>query len=234
KRILICNVPGYSTASVAQHTFALLLELTNHVGRNARSTARGKWNESKDFCYTEAPIAELAGKVIGLVGLGNIGRQVACIANAFDMKVIYFNPSKKDTGLAEATSLKAIFEQSDVVSLHCPLKDDNAGFLNMDLLKKMKTSALLINTARGNLINEEDLAGALNQGIIAGAGLDVLSKEPPLAANPLLQAKNCIITPHTSWMSKEARQRVMTITAENIQGFLNEEPVGVVNLSSNR
>lgn len=229
RKIIVCNVPAYSTASVAQHTFALLLELTNHVGRNASSTAGGKWQQSEDFCFTEAPITELDGKIFGVVGFGNIGQQAARIAHAFGMRIIYYNPSEKETDLGESRSLEDLFSESDVVSLHCPLKEDNERFVNNDLLRNMKSSAVIINTARGQLINEKDLAEALNQNIIGGAALDVLSKEPPLPDNPLLKAKNCIITPHTAWMSKEARQRVMDVTAANIEAFLRRQPVNVVN-----
>jgi glycerate dehydrogenase len=229
RNIIVCNVPAYSTASVAQQTFALLLELTNHVGWNAYSTAQGKWQQSKDFCYTEAPITELDGKVFGVVGFGNIGQQSARIAKAFGMKVIYYNPRKKETELAEPKNITELFSESDIVSLHCPLKEDNYEFVNRDLLRQMKSSAFLINTSRGQLINEKDLAEALSQNIIKGAALDVLSKEPPLPDNPLLKAKNCIVTPHTAWMSKEARQRIMNVTAVNIEAFLNQQPVNVVN-----
>ncbi len=227
--IIVSNVPAYGTDSVAQHVFALLLELTNHVGRNARATAAGKWQRSVDWCFTEAPVMELAGKTFGVVGFGHIGQQAARIAAAFGMKVIYYSPSGKDTTLGSPSGLEELFAQSDVVTLHCPLTSDNQEFVNAALLRKMKSSALLINTARGQLIHEKELAEALNGHVIAGAGLDVLSKEPPPDNNPLLTAENCIITPHNAWISKEARTRIMGITAENIEAFLKGQPIHVVN-----
>ncbi|HTI08275.1 MAG TPA: D-2-hydroxyacid dehydrogenase [Puia sp.] len=232
--IVVSNVPAYGTDSVAQHVFALLLELTNHVGRNALATAAGKWQQSVDWCFTEAPVMELAGKTFGVVGFGHIGQQSARIARAFGMKVCYYSPRKKDTaeeftGGARPVSLEDLFAQSDVVSLHCPLTKDNQEFVNAALLHRMKPSALLINTARGQLIHEKDLAAALNQGVIAGAGLDVLSKEPPTEGNPLLAAKNCIITPHNAWISREARERMLDTTVTNVGAYLNGEPVHVVN-----
>ncbi len=228
--IPVCNVPAYGTASVAQHTFALLLELTNHVGVNAVSVSNGEWVKAKDWSYSKSPIIGLAGKVIGIVGFGNIGQQTARIAEAFGMKIIYNGPNKKNTSVsAEYVSLHELFAKSDFISLHCPLKADNTKFVDAQLLKLMKPSSVLINTSRGQLIEETDLAFALNNNIITGAALDVLSTEPPAADNPLLTAKNCIITPHTAWMAKEARQRILETTANNIQAFINNKPVNVVN-----
>lgn len=223
--IIVCNVPAYGTASVAQHVFALLLELTNHVGLNATSTAQGKWEQSTDWCYTEAPISELYGKTFGIVGFGNIGQQTARIAKAFGMNVIYYSRMESSTDIGEPCSLENLFSKSDVISLHCSLREDNQQIVNWQLLKRMKSSAILINTARGQLINEKDLAEALNQNRIRGAALDVLSEEPPRAGNPLLKAKNCIITPHNAWISKEARERIMNITVSNIEAFLNNQPI---------
>jgi glycerate dehydrogenase len=227
--VAVSNVPGYGTASVAQHVFALLLELTNHVGRNAQTTAAGKWQQSADWCYTEAPVTELKSKIFGVVGFGNIGQMAGNIAKALGMQVVYYNPSIKDSAVGLQVELKDLFSHSDVISFHCPLTADNQEFVNAALLKTMKRSAILINTARGQLINEQDLADALNRGVIAGAALDVLSKEPPPDSNPLLKAKNCIITPHNAWISREARERIMAITASNIDAFLKGEPVNVVN-----
>jgi glycerate dehydrogenase len=228
--IVVSNVPAYGTASVAQHTFALLLELTNHVGLHAQSVAAGEWQRSPDFAYTKKGIMELEGKTMGIVGFGNIGQQTARIAAAFGMRVIYNSPTKKETTLGTFTNLETLFSQSDVVSLHCPLTAENKGFVNQALLQRMKRAAFLLNTARGQLIEEKDLADALNEERIAGAALDVLSAEPPKADNPLLQARNCILTPHIAWMSYEARQRIMTITAQNMAAFLKGHAINVVNL----
>jgi glycerate dehydrogenase len=225
--VIVSNVPGYGTDSVAQHTFALLLELTNHVGANCASVSSGDWSVSKDFCYTVATLTELAGKTFGVIGLGQIGRKVAEIARAFGMKVIYTRSNgSNDPG---ASSVEEVFAQSDVVSLHCPSTKSNHGFVNHSLLHRMKKSAILINTSRGQLINESDLAVALDQGIIRAAGLDVLSSEPPSPDNPLIGMRNCIVTPHNAWYSFEARQRVMSETALNIERFLAGQPRNVVN-----
>lgn len=228
--VIVCNVPGYAVVSVAQYTFALLLSLTNHIDLHNTSVKAGEWVTSKDFSYSKAPIIELAGKTFGIVGLGSIGGQVAAIAEAFGMKVIYNNRHKKeDAGNAEYVTMQQLFAGADVVSLHCPLQPENTGFVNSELLRLMKPAALLINTARGQLINEQHLADALNNNTIAGAALDVLSAEPPPAANPLLSAKNCIITPHLAWNTTEARLRVMHTTTQNIQAFREGKPQNVVN-----
>lgn len=227
--VLVSNVPGYGTASVAQHVFSLLLEITNHTGKNARWSAEGNWQDCADFCYTVAPITELQGKTMGIVGFGNIGQNVASIAIAFGMQVIYFNPSIKSTGIGTQVTLDEVFEQADFISLSCPLTATNQAFVNEALINKMKPSSYLINTARGQLINESDLATALNQNTIAGAALDVLSKEPPPANNPLLTAKNCIITPHVAWISTEARKRILSITASNILSYINGSVNNCVN-----
>ncbi len=230
KNIVVCNAPAYGTASVAQHTFALILELTNRVGLHAASVAAGDWTRTEDWCYNKAPIIGLEGKTIGIIGFGNIGRGTAKISQAFGMKVLYYSGHKKDdTNGAEYVPLQTLFAQSDVVSLHCPLTANNNMFVNNDLLKLMKPTTILVNTARGQLINEQQLADALNNDIIAGAALDVLSVEPPVASNPMFAAKNCIITPHNAWMSTEARQRILDITAKNIQAFVDGKPINVVN-----
>lgn len=225
----VCNVPAYATASVAQQTFALILELTNRTGLHAASVAEGEWVSAEDFSYTKTPLMELNGKTLGIIGFGNSGQQVAKIAVAFGMKILYYNPSKKETSTATYANIETVFAESDIVSLHCPLKADNHQFVNLNLLHKMKSSAFLINTARGQLINEYDLAEALNSEVIAGAGLDVLSKEPPSPDNPLLKAKNCIITPHIAWITKEARMRIMEVTAKNIASFLQGTTINKVN-----
>lgn len=228
KNITVCNVPDYGTDSVAQHTFALLLELVNGIGTNSLSVKQGDWVKCQDFAYSKTPLIELAGKTIGIVGFGNIGQQTARIARAFGMKVLYTGPNKKDTDLGVYIDMDKLFSECDVVSLHCPLKPDNQQFVNKALLTKMKRSAFIINTARGMLVHEQDLADALNAEQIAGAALDVLSVEPPKENNPLLSAKNTIITPHIAWMSKEARERIMSVTTKNIKAFLDSQPVNVV------
>lgn len=227
RSIVVCNVPGYGTDAVAQHTFALLLELSNQVGRHAASVRSGDWSRSKDFCYSFQTIHELSGKTIGVVGYGAIGMKVAEIARAFGMKVLYFSRSKRTTS-DQWVSLDELFAQSDVVSLHCPLTKENTGMVNESLLRRMKPSAFLINTARGQLINENDLAHALGEGWIAGAALDVLSKEPPESDHPLVPLTNCIITPHNAWISYEGRVRIMKTTAENIKAALSGRPQHVV------
>jgi|SRR5215218_5948273 len=227
--IVVCNVPAYSTASVAQHTFALLLELTNHVGLHAQSVAAGEWQRSPDFAYTKKPLMELDGKTLGIVGFGNIGQRTAHIGAALGMQILYNSRTKKETAVGRYVDLQTLFSQSDVVSLHCPLTVDNKGFVNKELLNRMKPSAFFINTARGQLVNEQDLADALNEKKIAAAALDVLATEPPNESNPLLHARNCIFTPHIAWISFEARQRVMAITAQNIDAFLKGYPINVVN-----
>ena len=220
RKIPVCNVPDYGTSSVAQHTFALVLELANRVGANSLSVRGGEWERSPDFCFSKGSITELQHKTFGIIGLGKIGTQVARLANAFEMRVIYYSQSKKENSFATYALLDEVFSQSDIVSLHCPLTRDNTQFVNRTLLLKMKPSAWLINTSRGQLINEKDLADALNTDRLAAAAVDVLSVEPPPATNPLLRAKNCLITPHTAWMSLEARTRIMGITLQNIEGYL--------------
>lgn len=225
--VAVCNVPGYGTQSVAQHSFALLLELTNHVGLHAASVARGEWQTAKDWCYSVKPVIELAGKTIGIVGMGKIGKQVAAIAQAFGMRVLYYGGSSGET-YSKKVSLYDLFIQSDFVSLHCPLTTANKAFVNKELLGLMKPSSFLINTARGALINEKDLSQVLYQEKIAGAALDVLSTEPPSKNNPLTGLPNCIITPHNAWISKESRQRIMDVTLQNIAAFLQGTPQNVV------
>lgn len=229
KNITVCNVPAYGTDSVAQHSFALLLEMTNRVGQHSLSVARGDWQRSPDWCYSLAPISELAGKTIGIVGFGHIGQQMARIATALGMQILYNSLHKKETALGKYADMQTLFAQSDVVTLHCPLKPDNHEFVNKDLLGLMTSSAFIINTARGQLIHEQDLADALNSGRIAGAALDVLSTEPPSETNPLLTARNCIITPHNAWISREARMRIMNVTRDNITAFLQGKPINKVN-----
>lgn len=230
--IPVSNVPGYSSDSVAQHTFALLLELTNHVGRHSASVHSGEWINSPDFAYWVASIPELAGKTIGIVGFGEIGRRVARIATAFGMKVLVHSRTHRDA-LAEDScawaELDELAERADVVSLHCPQTPETVGMIDADFLGRMKASAFLVNTARGGLVVERDLAEALRAGRLAGAAVDVVSAEPMREENPLLGCPNCLITPHVAWASLEARQRLMRVTAENIAAFQSGKPIHVVN-----
>ncbi|KQS32939.1 D-2-hydroxyacid dehydrogenase [Dyadobacter sp. Leaf189] len=226
--IVVTNVKAYSSASVAQQTFALLLALVNRVETHSQSVFAGEWASSQDFSYSKSPLTELAGKTMGLIGLGDIGSNVAEIALAFGMKVIAYRKHPKPVQGIEMVSLEALFKNSDVVSLHCPLTEETKEIVNKNSLASMKPGALLLNTGRGPLINEHDLAEALTNGTIAGAGLDVLSVEPPKNDNPLLSAPNCVITPHVAWATFEARQRLMQLTADNLQTFQNGSPVNVV------
>lgn len=228
--IPVCNVPAYGTRSVAQMTFALLLELTQRVGHHAQTVRDGRWSASPDFCYWDFPLIELDGLVMGIVGMGRIGRAVAELSKAFGMRVIASSRSKRGTeGDIEYVDLDRLFAQSDVVSLHCPLTPETKHLVNAEQLAKMKPSAFLLNTSRGPLVDESALATALNQGRIAGAGLDVLSIEPPPSGNPLFQAKNCFITPHIAWATRAARSRLMDASVANIEAFLRGAPVNVVN-----
>jgi len=229
RKIPVCNVPGYGTESVAQHTFALLLELTNHVGLNAATVSRGDWSRSPDFCYSVKPLVEISGKTLGIVGFGRIGQKVGEIAHAFGMNVVYHSNHTVPSAYARPVSLEELFSVSDFISLHCPLKAGNQEFVKASLLSRMKPGACLINTARGQLIHERDLAEALRQGRIGGAALDVLSVEPPPADHPLIGLSNCLITPHNAWMSLEARQRIMSTTISNVQQALQGKPLNVVN-----
>lgn len=230
RNIVVTNVPTYSTVSVAQMTFALILALTNHVTEYAQSVRNGDWVRCKDFSYQVLPIIELKDKTLGIIGLGRIGREVAGIALAFGMKVIasHRHPERDRMAGVRFVDEETCFGNSDILSLHCPLNESNKGFINKHSLGLMKKNACLINTSRGPLIQEQDLADALNTGRIAGAGLDVLSAEPPSPQNPLLGAKNCIILPHVGWATYEARSRLMKTVVENIQAFLEGKPVNRV------
>jgi glycerate dehydrogenase len=229
--IAVSNVPIYGTDSVAQHVFALLLEMCHNVALHSREVHAGAWTKSADFCFWRTPLVELAGRTIGIVGFGRIGRRVGEIARAFGMNVLAHDSFRgKDPGYpVKWVELPELFRASDVVTLHCPLTDRNKGMVNAALLASMKPTALLINTARGPLINEADLAAALNSEKIAGAAMDVVSKEPIEAANPLLTAKNCLITPHIAWATLSARRRLMETTAQNIAAFQSGKPINVVN-----
>ncbi len=230
--IFVSNVPAYSTDSVVQLTFALILELTLHVQKHSDAVRDGKWANSKDFCFWDFPLIELAGKTIGIIGFGTIGQKVADVATAFGMKVIA--NSRRPTGQSHRKnfhweSISTLLEESDFVSIHCPLTSETQGLINRENLQKMKSSAFLINTSRGPIIVDEDLAEALNNNTIAGAGIDVLSVEPPQKNNPLFTAQNCIITPHIAWATKEARTRLLAIALENISAYQSGNPKNVVN-----
>ena len=230
--IVVANVPGYGTASVVQMTFALLLELCQHVQSHSDSVRRGDWSASPDFCYWNHPLVELEGKTIGIIGFGSIGQKVADIAGAFGMQVLGYSRTKTDQSHRENfrwAELDELLGGSDVVSVHCPLFPETQGIINKESLKKMKRSAFFLNTSRGPLMVDQDLADALNAGVIAGAGIDVLSVEPPQANNPLFTAKNCLITPHIAWATKEARARLMGIAENNLSSFLNKKPINIVN-----
>ena len=232
KGISVSNIPAYSTDGVAQLVFSLLLELTTAVGIHNSSVKSGDWVRSPHFCYWKTPLTELAGKTFGIFGFGRIGSAVAQIANAFNMKVIACTPNTRSYngfGEVQFVSLDELLERSDVISLHCPLTPETTGLVNSEFLSKMKKSAFLINTSRGPVINEADLAKALDEGVIAGAGVDVLSSEPPKADNPLLKCEKCFITPHIAWANLEARTRLMNIFKSNVEGFLSGNEINVVN-----
>jgi glycerate dehydrogenase len=228
--IVVTNVPGYSTSSVAQTVLALLLELTHRVGHHAQTVREGRWSQCPDFCYWDGTLVELSGRTLGILGYGTIGERVAKVALALGMNVIANRRTWKEEPIKGVipVSQEEVFTQSDVLSLHCPLTEDTKHIINAQNIAKMKRSALLINTARGPLVNEAELAAALNEGRLAGAGLDVLSAEPPPADNPLLTAKNCYITPHIAWASKEARERLISVATENVRAFLDGTPQNVV------
>ena len=225
--IPVCNVPEYSTPNVAQAVFALLLELTNRTGHHDATVHAGRWVACPDFCYWDGDLVELAGLTFGIVGYGRIGRAVGQVARALGMNVIFFR--RTPDGDPAAVDLDTLFRTSDVVSLHCPLTPDTKDLVNARRIETMKPTAFLLNTARGALVNEADLAAALHAGRIAGAGLDVLSVEPPSPANPLLSAPRCVITPHPAWATRDARRRLLDTTAGNVAAFLAGSPRNVVN-----
>jgi glycerate dehydrogenase len=232
KGMVVANVPGYGTASVVQMTIALMLELALHVQLHSDSVHNGEWASSPDFCYWKTPLVELEGKTLGIIGFGHIGQKVADVAAAFGMNILGSSRTRTDQ-LARKNfkwaEVPELLAQSDVVSIHCPLFPETKGMINADSLRMMKRSAFLINTSRGPIVVDQDLADALNEDVIAGAGIDVLSVEPPPNDNPLFSAKNCIITPHIAWATKEARSRLMNMAAENLSRFLNGNPINVVN-----
>jgi glycerate dehydrogenase len=232
KGIIVSNVPGYGTTSVVQMTFALLLELCLHVQRHSDAVMGGKWSRSADWCFWDSPLVELSGKTMGIIGFGRIGQQVGDVAAAFGMNILGNSRNRTDQSGRKNfkwSEIPELLTQSDVVSIHCPLYAETKGLINTESLKTMKNSAFLLNTSRGPIIVDDDLAEALNNDVIAGAGIDVLSVEPPPANNPLFKAKNCIITPHIAWATKEARQRLMDASVNNLSAFINSRPVNVVN-----
>lgn len=232
KNIVVTNIPDYSSRSVAQFTIALLLELCHNIGLHNTSVKKGDWVKSNDFSYWNTPLIELEGKTIGLIGFGKIGKATAKLAQAFGLKILV-NTRTVDTSLAtdnlEFVSLDNVLQNSDFISLHCPLTKETEGIINATTIAKMKKSAMLLNTSRGPLVNEKDLAHALNHNLIKAAAVDVVSEEPMKGNNPLLTAKNCIITPHIAWAPKEARMRLMQIAVNNLKSFLNKQPINVVN-----
>ena len=231
KGIPVVNVPTYGTASVSQYSIALLLEICHHIGHHSESVHAGNWASNADWCYWDYPLIELEGKTIGIIGFGRIGQAEGRIAKALGMKVLAYDVYPNDSGRAigEYVDLDTLLKSADVVSLHCNLTPENTGLINRANIAKMKDGAILINNARGQLIVEQDVADALNSGKLAAAGLDVVYTEPIRADNPLLKAKNCIITPHISWAPIESRQRIMDVTVDNIQEFLSGKPQNVVN-----
>lgn len=225
----VCNIPTYGTTAVAQFTMALLLELCHHVGDHSSSVKAGDWARSPDFCYWTSPLVELTGKTFGVIGYGRIGKATAKFASAFGMKVLAYTRSYQGDDVAQAVELEELLRESDVISLHCPLFPETKGIINRETIAKMKDGVMILNTSRGPLIEEADLAEALADGKVAGAGLDVLSREPADAGNPLLTQKNCLITPHIAWAPKESRTRLMNIAVDNLKAYLNGKPQNVVN-----
>lgn len=232
KGIPVANIPTYGTDAVSQFAIALLLELCHHIGAHSDSVKNGDWANSPDWCYWNYPLIELAGKTMGIIGLGRIGQGTARIAQALGMRVIAHDSYRKpelETETCRYAELDELFAESDVITLHCPLFPGTEGIINKENIAKMKDHVMIINNSRGPLIVEEDLCDALNRGKVAGAGLDVVSTEPIRADNPLLRAKNCIITPHISWAPKESRQRLMDIAVDNLKKYLDGNPVNIVN-----
>ncbi len=231
KGIPVCNVPTYGTASVGQYAIALLLEVCHHIGHHSNTVFEGKWQNHIDWCYWDYPLIELDGKTAGIIGFGRIGQTTGRIAKALGMNVIAYDlyPNESGKAIAEYVDLETVLAQSDVLFLHCNLTPENTGLINKENIAKMKDGAILINNSRGQLIDEQDVTDALNSGKLGAAGLDVVYSEPIKADNPLLGAKNCIITPHMSWGAKEARQRIMNITVDNVKAFQDGAPVNVVN-----
>lgn len=232
KGILVANIPSYGTAAVAQFAIALLLELCHHIGEHSDCVKRGEWSNNQDWCFWNYPLVELAGKTMGIIGFGRIGQDTGKIAQALGMKVYaydqYQNPSL-ESETCRYVDLDTLFAEADVISLHCPLFPSTEGIINKENIAKMKDGVMILNNSRGPLIVEEDLRDALNSGKVAGAAVDVVSTEPIHIDNPLLEAKNILITPHISWAPKESRQRLMDIAVENLQCFIDGKPQNIVN-----
>lgn len=231
KGIPVTNVPAYGTASVGQFAIALLLEICHHVAHHDKAVHEGRWTSCPDFCFWDYPLIELDGKTIGIIGFGRIGQTTGKIASALGMRVLAYDTYQSESGKAIGTytDLDTLLKESDVIALHCPLFPATERIINKDTIAKMKDGVILLNNSRGPLVDEQDLADALNAGKVAAAGLDVVSTEPIRSDNPLLTAKNCIITPHISWAPKESRQRIMDCAIENVKAYLNGAPVNVVN-----
>lgn len=231
KGIPVTNVPSYGTAAVGQFAIAMLLEICHHVAHHDETVHQGKWEQCIDWCYWDYPLIELDGKTMGIIGFGRIGQQTGKIAKAMGMKVLAYDSYPSDSGRAigEYVDLDTLLSSSDVIALHCPLFPETQGIINKDTIAKMKDGVILLNNSRGPLVVEQDLADALNSGKVYAAGLDVVSTEPIRGDNPLLKAKNCIITPHISWAPKESRQRIMDCAVENVKAYLQGAPIHVVN-----
>lgn len=230
RSIPVCNVPGYSTNAVAQFTLALLLELCHHIGYHSQVVQAGKWSSCPDFCFWDTPQMELSGKTMGIIGFGNIGQAVGKIAKSLGMKVIAYSRTHYPKHTEAYVDLDTLLAQSDVISLHCPLFPETKGLINSNTINKMKDGAILLNTARGALIDEAAVAHALKTGKLRGAAVDVVSAEPICMENPLLSAPNCIITPHMAWAPAEARQRILDVTVKNIHAYLKGLPINMVNI----
>lgn len=230
--ITVCNIPAYSTKAVAQLVFAFILQVTNEVALHSNAVKNGEWCTCPDFCFWKTPLTELDSKIIGIIGFGSIGRRVAKLAEAFDMKVLAYAPRPKDKGelkTVEFVDLDTLFKNSDIITCHCPLTEETKGMINEENIIKMKKNAIFINTSRGPVVDEKALADALNSEKIKAACLDVLETEPALESNPLLKAKNCYITPHIAWAAHETRARLLKILEENIEAYLSGKPQNVVN-----
>lgn len=231
RNIPVCNVPGYGTEAVAQFTMAMLLEICNRVGLHSEAVHQGEWQKNGQWCFWKAPLMDLQGKTMGIIGLGSIGKATAKLAAAFGMNVMAYSPHASDSGrtVAQYVTLDELYADADIIALHCPLFPETKGIINRESIRKMKDGVIILNSARGPLIVEQDLAEALESGKVYAAAVDVVSAEPIADDNPLLQAPNCLITPHIAWASKDSRQRLMDITIENLKKYLDGNPQNQVN-----